>query len=88
MLAGEPESGVTYALDTSRFFFSEHQLVASVGAQESFPRALRLLEEGLVDAAALVTHRFGLEDAPEAVRTAEERRGGALKVLVEPQRNG
>ena len=36
----------------------------------------------LVD--ALVTHRFPLDDAPEAFRIAADRAAGAIKVLIEP----
>jgi len=33
---------------------------------------------------ALVTHRFGLDDAPEAFRVAGDRAAGAIKVQLEP----
>ena len=33
---------------------------------------------------ALVLHRFGLDDAPEAFRVAGDRAAGAIKVLLEP----
>ena len=32
----------------------------------------------------LVTHRFGLDDAPEAFRTAADRAAGAIKVVIQP----
>jgi len=35
----------------------------------------------------LVSHRFGLDDAAEAFRTAADRGGGAVKVVVEPRRD-
>lgn len=33
---------------------------------------------------AMVTHRFGLDDAPEAFRVAADRAAGAIKVVLEP----
>jgi L-iditol 2-dehydrogenase len=47
-----------------------------------YPRAIGLAAAGRVDLAVLVSHRFGLADAPEAF-TVAARRGG-LKVVVEP----
>jgi threonine dehydrogenase-like Zn-dependent dehydrogenase len=35
-------------------------------------------------AGAVVTHRFGLDDAPEAFRVAADRAAGAIKVVLEP----
>jgi threonine dehydrogenase-like Zn-dependent dehydrogenase len=32
----------------------------------------------------LVTHRFPLEDAPEAFRVASDKSTGALRVVLEP----
>jgi threonine dehydrogenase-like Zn-dependent dehydrogenase len=33
---------------------------------------------------AVITHRFALDDAPEAFRVAENRSAGAIKVVLEP----
>lgn len=33
---------------------------------------------------ALVTHRFGLDEAPEAFRTASDRAAGSIKVIIQP----
>ena len=49
--------------------------------KEVYPRALALVERGLVDMGALVTHRFPLEDVEAAFVTAAARTG--LKVVVE-----
>jgi L-iditol 2-dehydrogenase len=49
-----------------------------------YPRAIALVERGLVDVASLVTSRFPLSAAPEAFRQAAARSG--LKVLIEPHR--
>jgi threonine dehydrogenase-like Zn-dependent dehydrogenase len=35
-------------------------------------------------AQAIVTHRFALEEAPEAFRVAADRKAGAIKVMIEP----
>jgi L-iditol 2-dehydrogenase len=47
-----------------------------------YPRAIRLVERGLVDVNGLVTHRYPLTRVDEAFRVAAARTG--LKVLVEP----
>lgn len=50
--------------------------------KDVYPRAITLVQRGLVDVAGLVTHRFPLRAAPEAFATAVRRTG--LKVIVEP----
>lgn len=49
--------------------------------KHTYPRAIDLVAKGLVDVRSIVTHRFRLEQAAEAFRTAERREG--LKVIVE-----
>jgi L-iditol 2-dehydrogenase len=46
-------------------------------------RAVTLAERGLLATAPLITHRFPLESIGEAFDTLAERRGNALKVLLE-----
>lgn len=48
----------------------------------TYPRAIQLVEQGLVDVRSLVTHRFPLSQAEQAFRTAQARDG--LKVIIEP----
>lgn len=48
----------------------------------TYPRAIRLVESGMIDVRSLVTHRFGWERAAEAFALAERREG--LKILVGP----
>ena len=43
-----------------------------------------LLARRFVLARTLVTHRFGLDEAPEAFRVAADRSAGAIKVVLEP----
>jgi L-iditol 2-dehydrogenase len=47
-----------------------------------YPRAIALAASGRVDLGSLVSHRFGLAQAPEAFAVAARRDG--LKVVVEP----
>lgn len=49
---------------------------------DGYPRAIRLAESGTVDLASLVTHRFPLEAAAEAMQTAARRVG--LKTMIAP----
>jgi L-iditol 2-dehydrogenase len=49
---------------------------------EAYPRAIRLVERGLIDLSSIVTHRYPLERAAEAFAVAADRQG--LKVVIEP----
>jgi L-iditol 2-dehydrogenase len=49
--------------------------------KHTYPRAIELVSNGLVDVRSLVTHRFPLEQAGEAFRVAERREG--LKVIID-----
>jgi L-iditol 2-dehydrogenase len=53
---------------------------ASALRRQDYETALNLLAGGLIDANSLVTHRFGLADAVEALKEAES--GRALKVAI------
>lgn len=46
-------------------------------------RSIKLLEEGKVDVASFVTHRFPVEQVTEAFETARDRKDVSLRVLVE-----
>ncbi|MCC7360332.1 MAG: alcohol dehydrogenase catalytic domain-containing protein [Anaerolineales bacterium] len=50
--------------------------------KHTYPRAIRLVEQGLVNVRGLVTHRYPLEDITTAFSVAQRREG--LKVVVEP----
>jgi L-iditol 2-dehydrogenase len=57
-------------------------LVLSRRMNDVYPRAIRLVEQGLVEPMSLVSHRFPLAGTAEAFDTAVTRTG--LKVVVEP----
>ena len=52
--------------------------------RSSVARAVEILAAGLLPAEAVVTHEFALENHREAIRTALDRRSGALKVVFRP----
>ncbi len=49
--------------------------------KHTYPRAIELVSNGLVDVRSIVTHRFPLEQAAEAFHVAERREG--LKIMIE-----
>jgi L-iditol 2-dehydrogenase len=48
----------------------------------TWPRAIRLVQSGIIDMKKLVTHRFDLEDAIKAFETAADPKTGAIKVQI------
>lgn len=49
----------------------------------TWPRAIRLIENGVIDLSKLVTHKFPLEDALKAFETAADPKTGAIKVQIQ-----
>jgi L-iditol 2-dehydrogenase len=47
----------------------------------TYPRAIKMVESGLVDVLSLVTHNFSLDESKEAYLTAQRREG--IKVVLE-----
>ena len=50
-----------------------------------YPTAIALTASGRVDVGSLVTHRFGLDQADDALRFADEHKSEALKVVIDTQ---
>ncbi|GEN11747.1 Threonine dehydrogenase [Myxococcus fulvus] len=48
------------------------------------PHLLKHIREGRIDAKAIITHRFGLEDAPEAYHLFAQKRDGCVKCVLTP----
>ncbi|TKX26573.1 L-arabinitol 4-dehydrogenase-1 [Elsinoe australis] len=48
----------------------------------SWPYAIRLLQSGYIDLQPLVTHRYKLEEAVEAMKTASDRTKASIKVHI------
>lgn len=51
----------------------------------TWPRAIRLVQAGLIDMKKLVTHRFDIEDALKAFDTAADAKTGAIKVQIQSE---
>ncbi|KAL7919671.1 GroES-like protein [Trichoderma austrokoningii] len=49
----------------------------------TWPRAIRLIESGVLDLSKFVTHRFTLEDAVKAFETSANPKSGAIKVMIQ-----
>lgn len=49
----------------------------------TWPRAIRLVQNGVIDLSKLVTHRFTLEDALKAFETSADPKTGAIKVQIQ-----
>jgi L-iditol 2-dehydrogenase len=49
----------------------------------TWPKAIRLVEGGLIDPGKIVSHRFDIEDAMKAFETAADAKSGAIKVLIQ-----
>ena len=77
--------GAAVSFDANAFHFKKLQLRASFASPALyFPMALEFLKLGRIDAAALISHRFPLEQIGEAVRTAAHDKARAVKVVVNP----
>ncbi|KAL9053803.1 MAG: hypothetical protein Q9162_004522 [Coniocarpon cinnabarinum] len=48
-----------------------------------WPRAIRLVKGGVIDVKPFTTHRFSLENAPDAFKTASDPKSGAIKVMIQ-----
>lgn len=68
-------------VDTVSLMRKEAELVGSRNSTGAFPAVLRLLEDGVVDADTMITHRMPFEQAPRALELLD---GGAhsLKIVV------
>jgi L-iditol 2-dehydrogenase len=80
MLAGiPPDDRTSFRASVARRKGVSFLLVRRM--KHTYPRAIQLVEKGLVNVRSLVTHRFPLEKAADAFSTAVRREG--IKVIVE-----
>ncbi|MEZ0494523.1 zinc-binding dehydrogenase [Kineococcus sp. TBRC 1896] len=72
-------------VDVDRLVVDDQVLLGSLGSPGVWPQALGLLGRGRVRPSALITHRFPLGRAPEALQLLRARAPGLGKVVVAPQ---
>jgi L-gulonate 5-dehydrogenase len=67
--------------DTITFMRKEAELYASRNSVGAFPAVLRMLQEGMIAADRMITHRFEFADAPAAFKLLDSG-AHAMKVLI------
>jgi len=78
-LPEEPLGGLPMEL----LLFKELRITSSTGAPRLWPAAMSLIEHGLLKVAPLITHRFDLLRAPEALAFLQESRQQVVKAVFE-----
>lgn len=58
--------------------------VGGNGGRGQYERSMELVRAGRIDLEPMVTHRFSLEDVPEAFAVASSKRDGVIKVVLTP----
>jgi len=84
---GLPEGAGAYPFSFHEFFRRRLTAYSTFDAQgepglESFRYAVRLIADGAIDVAPLLSHMLPIDQVEEAFRIAHERTGNALKVSV------
>lgn len=75
------EAGITF--DANRFHVKKLQLRASFASPALyFPQGIDLIRSGVIDAKALISHRFRLEDIGEAFRIMREDKAKTVKMVM------
>jgi len=69
-------------VDTVTLMRKEADLLGSRNSNNAFPAVLRLLEDGVIDPADIISHRFDLEGTPSALAMLDSGKEPALKVIV------
>ncbi len=81
-LFGVPPKGSNVTLDVNRIFTNEIKLIPSLAASEKETnQAFQLIASKRLDIKSIITHRFSLERAEDAIKCAYEARD-AMKVVV------
>jgi len=83
--AGIPKDDPYVAVNTNLIHYNElHVHGANASHRRQYSEALDLIASGRVDVKKFITHKFPLEKIEEALRTLQDRRLNAIKVLIDP----
>ena len=81
--AGFPKDGTAAEIDPNVVHYKQVVLTGSANSRRrDYATALRLIEDGRIDTAAMVTHRFGLPDVRDALGKVGA--DDAIKIAVMP----
>jgi threonine dehydrogenase-like Zn-dependent dehydrogenase len=58
--------------------------MAQTPVQHYLPKLMRLIEEGKIDPAFVITHVAPLEKGPELYKTFRDKKDGCIKVVLKP----
>lgn len=84
-LGSDFKGGGIVPVDSHALHFGKKQLRSSFAAPALYlPKVLQLIRKGLIPVSEIVTHKFPLSQMAEALRTANEERDTACKVVVSP----
>ena len=87
VLFGLPESEDPVPFDYSQMFKSRANAFTVLGSQDevglkSYAEAVRLISNGQIDVAPIISHRINIADIDQAFEVARERVDGAVKIGV------
>lgn len=69
-------------VDFSEYLFKDITLVTSSGAQNTFPKGIKIVSSGAVDIEKVITHTFPLDDIERAFEVVDKRLDGVGKAVV------
>ncbi|MEZ5826714.1 MAG: alcohol dehydrogenase catalytic domain-containing protein [Geminicoccaceae bacterium] len=82
LIVGIPD-GNRYSIEASTPRRKQLAMTFSRRMGDVMPRAIRLIEDGRVDMASLISHRIPLEGVPDAFRKLAACEDGAIKIMVD-----
>ena len=83
--AGLPKDDPYTTLNTNLIHYNElHVHGANASNRKQYLEAIDLIASGKVNVKKFITHKFPLEKITEAIRTLEDRRLNAIKVIIDP----